>query len=84
MGGKKRGGAKTDGTGKRNRKDRSRETMTKKACDLRDMMLLDNQSTTDIFCNRRLLTNVWETEETMTIHSNGGLLSTNKKGCLRN
>ena len=29
--------------------------------DLRTMILLDNQSTTDLFCNRKLVSNVWGT-----------------------
>jgi hypothetical protein len=43
---------------------------------LRDMILLNNQSTVDLFCNRKLVSHVWETDESMTVHGNGGTLST--------
>jgi hypothetical protein len=44
---------------------------------LRDMILLNSQSTVDLFCNRKLVSGVWETtDESMTVHGNGGTLST--------
>jgi hypothetical protein len=46
---------------------------------LRNMILLDNQSTVDLFCKRKLVSRVWETTDSMTVHGNGGTLTTNKK-----
>jgi hypothetical protein len=46
---------------------------------LQDMIFLDNQSMVDLFCNRKLVSRVWETDESMTVHGNGGTLSTNMK-----
>ena len=51
---------------------------------LRDMILLDNQSTVDIFCNRRLVQKVWKSDESMTVKGNGGSLTTNFKATVRN
>ena len=42
-----------------------------------DWILLDNQSTVDVFCNKILLTNVLEHSKTMDIHCNAGVTSTN-------
>jgi hypothetical protein len=51
---------------------------------LRSMILLDNQSTTDLFCNRRLVSKVWTCKESMTIEGNGGTLTTNQKALIKN
>ena len=49
---------------------------------LKHWILLDNQSTADIFCNSNILQNIEDTDERMTIFTNGGSLSTCKKGYL--
>ena len=51
---------------------------------LRDLILLDNWSTVDIFCNKRLLKDIHVSDEDVTVHGNGGALTTNKKGTLKN
>ena len=45
-------------------------------------ILLDNQSTTDIFCNEDLLTDIHEAEEATQTVINGGTLKITKKGTL--
>jgi hypothetical protein len=52
--------------------------------DLRNMILLDNQSMVDLFYNSTLVSRVWETDDTMTLHGNGGDLTTNKKAHIKN
>jgi hypothetical protein len=43
-------------------------------------ILLENQSTVDVFCNRSLLTNVHETNKIMNIRCNAGVTRTNVVG----
>ena len=50
---------------------------------LKNYILLDNQSTVDIFCNKSLLHNIHNVKTDMTIETNGGTLTTNKKGYLK-
>ena len=52
--------------------------------DLRHLLLLDNQSTCDIFCNPKLLKNIHSTPNSMSIKGNGGRITTNKIGYLKN
>ena len=46
--------------------------------DLRHLLLLDNQSPCDIFCNPKLLKNIHSTPNTMSVKGNGGSITTNK------
>ena len=57
-------------------------TPTHNSLNLRWVLLLDNQATVDIVCNRALLANVWTSDSWMTIQGNGGELKTNQQGWL--
>jgi hypothetical protein len=50
---------------------------------LRNHVLLDNQSTADIFCNLNFLQNIRKVQETLTLYTNGGVLECNTKGDLK-
>jgi hypothetical protein len=45
---------------------------TKVKLDLKEVILLDSQSTMDLFCNRALVENVNNSKTTMRLQSNGG------------
>ena len=47
---------------------------------LRNKLLLDNQSTTDIFCNPECLTNIHEVKDTLHLQTDGGVLKCNTRG----
>ncbi len=45
-----------------------------KGLELRIVILLDNQSTMSLFCNKRLVTDISKSNEKLTLRSNGGLM----------
>ena len=47
--------------------------------DLTEVILLDSQSTMDLFCNRSLIQKVHKSKSTICLHSNGGNMSVTKK-----
>lgn len=46
---------------------------------MRDLLLLDNQSTNDKFCNDKYLVNIHHVKESLQLSTNGGILTTNMK-----
>jgi hypothetical protein len=53
---------------------------SKEGCIDPNWVLLDNQSTVDVFYNHRLLKNIKEVDTWMDIHCNAGVTSTNLQG----
>lgn len=49
---------------------------------LKEVALLDSQSTVDIFCNERYLRNIKKVSDTMYLATNGGVLKCTKQGLL--
>ena len=51
--------------------------------DLRHLLLLENQSTCDIFCNPKLLKKIHSTPNSMSVKGNGGSITPNNIGYLK-
>jgi len=52
---------------------------TKAKLDLQEIMLLDSQSTVDLFCNEELIGETSKSCSDLTLHSNGGTMAITKK-----
>ena len=50
--------------------------------DLTQVILLDNQSTMDLFCNKSLVSTVFESKTPMRLKSNGGTMKVNHKATI--
>jgi hypothetical protein len=51
--------------------------------DLRQVVLLDSQSTIDLVCNRTLVTEVFASNKTMRLKSNGGTMTVRQQATIR-
>ena len=52
--------------------------------DLREIILLDSQSTMDFFCKQALVTETYKSSSRMTLKSNGGTIVVNHKAKMAN
>jgi septal ring factor EnvC (AmiA/AmiB activator) len=59
-----------------------KQSHNKSRLDLTKVILLDSQSTMDLFCNRKLVSNVRDTKEVMRLKSNGGTMKVTKKATM--
>jgi predicted nucleic acid-binding Zn-ribbon protein len=50
--------------------------------DLKEVILLDSQSTMDLICNRALVTNTYKSTHTMQLCSNGGTMVVSQKASI--
>ena len=53
------------------------------ALDMKSIILLDNQSTVSLFCNKDYVERVWEVKEQLELATNGGALKTNQKALVK-
>jgi len=51
--------------------------------DMRNIILLDNQSTVSLFCNRDYVENVWSVKKPLELATNAGILKTNQKAFVK-
>ena len=51
---------------------------------MQNMLILDSCSTVDLFCNKNLVTKIWESKNSVTVKKNGGDLKTHKKAYVEN
>ena len=47
------------------------------------MLILNNQSTVDLICNKKLVTRVWNSYESMKVKGNGGAINTTHKAYVK-
>ena len=57
-------------------------TQQKREDEMRDWILLDTGSSTDIFCDSGVLYDVKKSKTTLNLHTNGGVLKTRERGVL--
>jgi hypothetical protein len=51
--------------------------------DLREVILLDSQSTIDLVCNKELVTDISESDKIMQLKSNGGVMTINQRARMK-
>jgi hypothetical protein len=61
------------------RKDTTDITLLQSGLELRDVILLDSQSTTNIFCNPKFVEDIRPAETPLLLNTNGGVLITTLK-----
>ena len=57
-------------------------TKTKIKLDLREIILLDSQSTMDLMCNETMVSKVFKSDSTMRLKSNGGTMQVGRKATI--
>ncbi len=55
-----------------------------KDLDLRGVILLDNQSAMSLFCNRKFVSNIRQSEQPLTLRSNGGSMKVTQVASITN
>ena len=57
-------------------------TKSKIKLDLREVILLDSQSTMDLMCNKAMVANIFKSDSTMRLKSNGGTMEVGRKATI--